>query len=32
MAQSQNNEFVFPYKREILLERPSDNRYWVKDF
>jgi hypothetical protein len=24
-----NSEFYFPLKKEQLLERPSDNRYWV---
>jgi len=25
-----NNEFYFPLKKEQLLEKPSDNRYWVR--
>jgi hypothetical protein len=25
-----NKEFYFPVKKELLLERPSDDRYWVK--
>jgi len=24
-----NTEFYFPLKKEQLLEKPSDNRYWV---
>ncbi len=24
-----NSEFYFPLKKEQLLEKPSDNRYWV---
>ncbi len=24
-----NNEFYFPLKKEQLLEKPSDNRFWV---
>ncbi len=27
-----NNEFYFPLKKEQLLEKPSDNRYWVRKF
>ncbi len=26
-----NSEFYFPLKKEQLLEKPSDNRFWVRD-
>ena len=29
MSHFTNEEFFFPLKRVLLLEKPDDNRYWV---